>query len=67
MPVRITLDIEDDLLRKAGELTGVQQTTSLVRMGLEALIAARSAERLAELKGTQRTLEAPPRRRTPKR
>ncbi len=37
--MRITIDIDDHVLKKASELTGVKEKTSLVRMGLEALIA----------------------------
>jgi len=40
--MRTTLIIEDDLIEKASMLTGVKEKTSLVRMGLEALIASES-------------------------
>ena len=64
MHMRTTLNIEDGLLRKASELTGVKEKTSLVRLGLEALIAAESAKRLAALGGTEKKLKSPSRRRT---
>jgi hypothetical protein len=41
----------------------VQERTALVRMGLEALIAQKSAQRLAKLGGTEKQLRRPPRRR----
>jgi hypothetical protein len=44
-------------------LTGVQERTALVRMGLEDLIAQKSAQRLARLGGTEKRLRRPPRRR----
>jgi len=64
--MRTTLNISEALLRRATELTGISEKTSLVRMGLEALIARESARRLAELGGTERRL-APIRRRRPRR
>ena len=54
--MRTTLNIEDVLIEKATKLTGVKEKTSLVRMGLEALIARESAMRLAVLGGTEKKL-----------
>ena len=61
--MRTTLNIEDELLVKAAELTGIKEKTSLVKLGLEALIARESAKRLAALAGTEKNLEMIPRRR----
>jgi Arc/MetJ family transcription regulator len=61
--MRTTLNIEDELLAKAAELTGIKEKTSLVRLGLKALIARESAKRLAALAGTEKDLEMIPRRR----
>lgn len=61
--MRTTLNIDDDLIEKAASLTGVKEKTSLVRMGLEALIARESARRLAALGGTESSLKPAPRRR----
>ncbi len=61
--MRTTLNIEDTLVKRASELTGVKEKTTLVKLGLEALIAKESAKRLAKLGGTQRQLKAIPRRR----
>jgi len=61
--MRTTLIIEDDLIEKASRLTGVKEKTSLVRLGLEALIARESGRRLAKLGGTEKRLEIPGRRR----
>ena len=61
--MRTTLNIEDELLAKAAELTGIKEKTSLVKLGLEALIARESSRRLAALVGTEKKLEAIPRRR----
>jgi Arc/MetJ family transcription regulator len=64
--MRTTLNIDDSLLRNAAKLTGVEEKTSLVRMGLEALIAKESARRLANLGGTEKRLRGI-RRRRPRR
>lgn len=61
--MRTTLNIEDELINKAAKLTGIQEKTSLVRLGLEALIARESGKRLAKLGGTEKKLEMIPRRR----
>ena len=61
--MRTTLNIDDDLLQKAAKLTGVEEKTSLVRLGLEALIARESGRRLAKLGGTEKKLQTIPRRR----
>jgi len=61
--MRTTLNIDDSVLSRASELTGVQEKTALVRMGLEALIARASAARLAALGGTEKKLKPIPRRR----
>lgn len=61
--MRTTLNIDDDLLKKASRLSGVVEKTSLVKLGLEALIARESARRLADLGGSENKLKTPRRRR----
>lgn len=61
--MRTTLNIEDKLIKKASRLTGIKEKTSLVRLGLEALIAQESSKRLAKLGGTEKKLRMAPRRR----
>jgi Arc/MetJ family transcription regulator len=63
MHMRTTLNIDDDVLEKAIRLTGIKEKTALVRLGLEALIARESSKRLAKLGGTEKELQAIPRRR----
>jgi Arc/MetJ family transcription regulator len=65
--MRTTLNIEDELLDKAARLTGVEEKTSLVRLGLKALITMESGKRLAKLGGTEKKLERIPRRRPTER
>lgn len=64
MHMRTTINIDDDLLARASELTGVKEKTALVRMSLEYLIARESAKRLAKLGGTAKDLRPIPRRRS---
>lgn len=64
MHMRTTLNIDETLLRRAAALTGIEEKTSLVRLGLEALIARASARRLADLGGRKPRLR-PARRRRP--
>ena len=61
--MRTTLAIDDDLLKTAQRLSGVQEKSAVVREGLKALIERESARRLAQLGGTQPGLESPRRRR----
>jgi Bacterial antitoxin of type II TA system, VapB len=63
MHMRATLIIDEKLLRRARELTGIQDNAALVRAGLEALIAREVAKRVALLGGTQPKLSDIPRRR----
>ncbi|MBI5101923.1 MAG: type II toxin-antitoxin system VapB family antitoxin [Nitrospirae bacterium] len=62
--MKTTLNIEDKLLERASKLTGITEKTSLVRLGLEALIAMESSKRLANLGGTEKKLDVIPRRRS---
>jgi Arc/MetJ family transcription regulator len=64
MHMRTTLNIDDDLLKKAALLSGISEKTSLVRLGLEALVARESARRLADLGGTEKQLRNVRRRRS---
>ena len=61
--MRTTLNIKDDLIEKVSKLTGIKEKTTLVRLGLEALIARESSKRLAKLGGTEKNLHITPRRR----
>lgn len=47
--MRTTLNIDDDLISQASELTGINEKTALLREGLKALIERESARRLAQL------------------
>ncbi len=62
--MRTTLNIDDQLLEQASQLSGLREKTALVREGLRALIERESARRLARLGGTEPQLD-PVRRRKP--
>lgn len=61
--MRTTMNLNDDLLRRASELAKVQEKTALVHLALRSLIAELSAGRLARLGGTEPKLRTIPRRR----
>jgi Arc/MetJ family transcription regulator len=61
--MRTTLNIDDQLIKRAVQLTGVQEKTQLLRLGLEALISREAAKRLARLGGSEPHLEVIRRRR----
>lgn len=61
--MRTTLNLDDELLHQAIELTGIAEKTTLLRESLKALIERESARRLALLGGSEPQLEAIPRRR----
>ncbi|GBD90158.1 antitoxin VapB32 [bacterium BMS3Abin04] len=62
--MKTTLNIDEEILRKAAFLTGVKEKTSLVRMGLTALIARESAKRLALLGGSEKSVSKIRRRKS---
>lgn len=62
--VRTTVTIDDELLAKAAELTGVHESVALLKQGLQTLIRVESARRLAALGGSDSQAKAAPRRRS---
>ena len=63
MHMRTTLIIDDALLARAQELSGLREKTAVLHAGLQALIARENARRLAALGGTERLIKPVPRRR----
>jgi Arc/MetJ family transcription regulator len=55
--------LDETLIGRARELTGITEKTALVHAALEALIAREASRRLAALGGTERDLDEIPRRR----
>ena len=56
--------LDDDLIAKAREYTGINEKTRLIHLGLEALIQREAALRLAALGGTAGPAKAGRRRRS---
>ena len=63
--MRTTINIDDEKLCRAIELTGVKEKTALIHRGLDEIIARESAKRLAKLGGTERRIKPVFRRRLP--
>jgi Arc/MetJ family transcription regulator len=64
MHMRTTLILDEALVEKAKRLTGLSEKTAVVHAGLRALLAQRSASRLAALGGSDRRARAPRRQRS---
>lgn len=62
--MRTTLALDDELVAKAQEFTGLKEKSALVREALKALVERESARRLAQLGGSEPQLIAPGRRRS---
>ncbi len=62
--MKTTLNIDDELLEKAREATGIKEKTALIHKGLEILVQMAAAERLIRMAGKAPTAEAGRRRRT---
>lgn len=62
--MRTALTLDDKLLTKARDYTGLLETTALVREALKALIERESARRFARLGASEPGLDAPRRRRS---
>ena len=64
--MKITITVDDALLKRAEELTGITDEASLARESLRALIERESARKLARLGGSEPQLRPIPRRRSEK-
>ncbi len=56
--MRATVALDDDLVRKAQEFSGVTERTALLRESLKALIHLGASRRLAAVGGTEPDLKA---------
>jgi hypothetical protein len=61
--MRVTLALDDDLLRTAHEYTGLTERAVLIREALKSLIAREAGRRLPALAGTAQNMEEICRRR----
>lgn len=62
--MRTTVSLDDQLLAQARELSGIPQSSQLIKQALQALIERESARRLVLLGGTEPELRPIPRRRS---
>ena len=61
--MRTTITIDDKLLSDAKEFTGINETPTIMRMALQALVEREAARRLILLGGSQPDFKAGPRHR----
>jgi len=61
--MRTTIALDDELVVKAQDFTGLTEKSALIREALKALIERESARRLARLGGSEPQLQDIPRRR----
>ena len=55
--MRATVALDDELIQKAQEFSGITERTALLREGLRALIHREASRRLAKLGGSEPQLE----------
>jgi Arc/MetJ family transcription regulator len=63
--MRTTVTIDETLLSNAKELTGINETSRLVKEALKLLVAREAGRRLAAMGGSEPDLAYVPRRRPP--
>jgi len=63
--MRTTVTINDELLQRAQEYTGIEEKSTVVNAALKALVEREAARRLARLGGCAPDLKPIPRRRPP--
>jgi Arc/MetJ family transcription regulator len=61
--MRTTITLDDALVKRAKELTGIEETPTLLRTALTALVQREAGRRLAALGGTMPDIQAVRRRR----
>jgi Arc/MetJ family transcription regulator len=62
--MRTTVALDDDLIEKAQEYTGLKEKSALLREALNALLEREAARRLANLGGAAPKMAYIPRRKT---
>lgn len=62
--MRTTVNLDDELMATAAEMTGIEEKPALLREALKALIAREAARRLALLGGSDPAATSAPRRRS---
>jgi Arc/MetJ family transcription regulator len=62
-PMRTTVSLNEELLEKATEYSGIKEKSSLIHEALNSLVAIEAGRRLAALGGSDHDAKAAPRRR----
>ncbi|QNI33358.1 type II toxin-antitoxin system VapB family antitoxin [Alloacidobacterium dinghuense] len=62
--MRTTVALDDELIKKAQEYTGLKENSALLREALKALLEREAARRLADLGGAAPKMAHIPRRKT---
>ena len=65
--MRITVNLDDELLAQAREYTGLTRTSAIVSSALEALIQREASRKLARMGGSDPDAKIAPRRRSAKK
>ena len=55
--------LKDDLVKKAQELSGIEEKTALIHRGLELVVQEEAAKRLVKLGGSDPTAMSGPRKK----
>ena len=61
--MRTTIALDDELIRRAQQYTGITEKAALIKLALTQLVQWEAARRLAALGGTMPDLKPIPRRR----
>jgi Arc/MetJ family transcription regulator len=61
--MRTTITLDDELLAKASEYSGISERAALLHEGLKLIVQREAARRLILLGGSDPTASIPPRRR----
>lgn len=61
--MKITIDIDESIIKKAMALSGEKDVNSLIVKSLDYLVASESAKKLSRLGGTERNIKNIRRRR----
>lgn len=61
--MRTTVTLDDELLARAEELTGIRERSTLIRDAVELLVRIETGRQLAALGGSDQAAEAAPRSR----
>ena len=62
--MKMSVNLDANLVEQATRLTGIADTSALVKRGLENLISKEKSQRLANLAGSEKYLQPIPRRRS---